>query len=644
MADIKLATVIPIGDSVFKESLSYFTLRDIEPGSIVFVPIRKKKIPAILLSTRSIKDAKTEIKNSTFELKKIEQVSDKVFFSKEFMETSREMSDFFGANLGQVINSFTPTNLFKSIDKLITKEGIENKGSETRTKQQSVELVQAPTEDRIAFYKSLIRENFARKSSVFLCLPTIHEVNFFTENLKRGIEEYTIVLRPEDSPKKMLSAWHKISHENHPLLIIGTPIFSCLINESFETIIIEKESSPAYKNISRPFIDSRNFLISLAKKLSAKIILGDCVLRLETIHKKENEEYASSLLFKYRLINRARTTIIDTKKDRNSFDIKAVSEELMSLVESSVEANNNIVLLTTKKGLSGATICGDCKMIVSCKNCGSTTSLHRREESNVFFCHKCGKGQNTTVLCNKCRSWNLRPVGFGTEKVEEEIKNKIKSANIFRMDGESIKTHKQGKEVMESFEKNKGSILIGTEMALFYLNKPVENIGIVSTDSLFFIPDFKINERVFNFLVNAKLVAEKNFVIQTRCGDNPVFEKIMRGDALSFYKEEILVRKNFSYPPFKLFIKITAEGKEEVIKKEFADLATFLKKWNPDEFRSSVSLPNGKIRMNLLLKINPLNWPEKMSNSEDPEKMSLSEILKILPPRFVVKVDAESLL
>lgn len=644
MADIKLATVIPIGDSIFKESLSYFTLKDIEPGSIVFVPIRKKKIPAILLSTRSIQDAKTEIKNSAFELKKIEKVSNGVFFRKEFMETSKEMSDFFGANLGQVINSFTPTNLFKNIDKLIIKDKAVQKDEEIKNKQHSVELVQAPTEDRIAFYKSLIRENFARKSSVFLCLPTIHEVNFFTENLKRGIEEYTIVLRPEDSPKKMLCAWHKISDESHPLLLIGTPIFSCLINENFETIIIEKESSPAYKNISRPFVDSRNLLISLAKKLSSKIILGDCVLRLETIHKKETEEYSPSLLFKYRLINRAKTTIIDTKKDRNSFDTKAISEELMSLVESSVEANNNIVLLTTKKGLSGATICGDCKMIVSCKNCGSTTSLHRRKESNVFFCHKCGKDQNTNVLCNKCRSWNLRPIGFGTEKAEEEIRAKIKNANILRLDGESIKTYKQGKEVMENFEKTRGSILIGTEMALFYLNKPVEHIGIISTDSLFFIPDFKINERVFNFLVNAKLVAEKNFVIQTRCGDNPLFEKITRGDALSFYKEEILIRKNFSYPPFKLFIKITGEGREDLIKKEFADLAAFLKKWNPDEFKSSASLPNGKIRMNLLIKINPLNWPEKLSGSEDPEKMSLPEILKILPPRFVVKVDAESIL
>ncbi|KKQ82129.1 MAG: Primosomal protein N' [Parcubacteria group bacterium GW2011_GWF2_38_76] len=623
-------------------------MKDIEPGSLVFVPIRKRRIPAILISTRSIKDAKTEIKRSDFELKKIDKAGDEKFFSKEFMETAEEMADYFGTNLGQVISCYVPNNLFKGYEKNIQKVKIKAKDTAVKEiaeeKKHIVELVQAPIEDRIAFYKSLIRENFARKSSVFLCLPTTHEVNVFADNLKKGIEDYTLLLRPEDSPKKLVNARQTARDKSHPLLIIATPIFSCFLDDSFETVIIEKESSNAHKTLSRPFIDSRLFIEKLAKKLSLRLILGDTVLRLETLHKKEIDEYSPSLLFKYRLISRVIPKILDTKKDKNNFDTKAISEDLLDVVRNSIEAKKNTLLLTTKKGLSSATICGDCKTIVSCKNCGSTTTLHRRDSSNVFFCHKCGTGQNTNVLCNKCRSWNLRPVGFGTERVEDELRDNFPDANILRMDGESVKTHRQSKEMMTSFEENKGSVMIGTEMALFYLTKPIENIAIVSTDSLFFVPDFKINERVFNFLVSAKLMAENNFIIQTRCADNPIFEKIVRGDALQFYKEEILLRKNFNYPPFRLFIKITGEGKEEVVTKEFDELAIFLKKWNPEKFRSSSNLPGGKARMNLLIKVNPVNWPEKSSGSEDPEKMSLPEILKILPPRFAVKVDAESIL
>ncbi len=643
-----MATVIPIGDSVFRDSLSYFTMRDIEPGSLVFVPIRKKRIPAILVSTQLIKDVKTELKRSDFELKKIEKASEERFFSKEFMEAAEEAADYFGANLGQILSSYVPNNLFKGYEKNLHK--IKTKKKEppaeetTAERKHTVELVQAPLEDRIAFYKSLIRENFARKSSVFLCLPTMHEVNIFADNLKRGIEDYALVLRPEDSPKKLISASQTIKERAHPLLVIGTPVFACFLDNSFETVIVEKESSPAHKTIFRPFIDSRIFLEKLARKLSLRLIFGDTVLRLETIHKKETDEYSPSLLFKYRLISRTMPRLLDVKKDKNNFDTRAISSELLELLEGAIEAKKNTVLLTTKKGLSGATICGDCKTIVSCKNCGSTTTLHRKENSNVFYCHKCGTGQSASVLCNKCRSWNLRPVGFGTERVEDEVRSLFPNANVIRMDGESVKTHKQGKEMMSNFEENKGSVIVGTEMALFYLTKPVENIAIISTDSLFFIPDFKINERIFNYLVNAKLMAENNFVIQTRCADHPVFEKIVRGDALQFYKEEILLRKNFSYPPFKLFIKITGEGKEDVVAKEFDELAVFLKKWNPDKFRSATNLQGGKARMNLLIKVNPLNWPEKPTGSDDPEKMSLPEILKILPPRFAVKVDAESLL
>lgn len=648
MAEIKMATVIPIGDSIFRESLSYFTMRDIEPGSLVFVPIRKKRIPAILISTQPIKDVKTELKRSDFELKKIEKAGDEKFFSKEFMEAAEETADYFGANLGQIISSYVPTNLFKGYEKNLQKLKIRSKDAprsvDTTERKHTVDLVQAPIEDRLAFYKSLIRENFARKSSVFLCLPTIHEVNVFADGLKKGIEDYTLILRPEDSPKKLMQARQTVKERAHPLLVICTPVFACFLDESFETVIIEKESSSAHKTMGRPFIDSRLFLEKLSRKLSQKLILGDTILRLETMHKKEIDEYSPSLLFKYRLISRVIPKILDVKKDRNNFDTKAISEDLIDLIRNSIEAKMNTLLLTTKKGLSGATICGDCKTIVSCKNCGSTTTLHRRENSNAFFCHKCGTGQAINVFCNKCRSWNLRPVGFGTERVEDELREKFPGANILRMDGETIKTHRQSKEMMANFEGNKGSVIVGTEMALFYLTKPVENIGIVSTDSLFFIPDFKINERVFNYLISAKLMAENNFFIQTRCADNPVFEKIVRGDALQFYKEEILLRRNFSYPPFKIFIKITGEGKEDVVTKEFDELAIFLKKWNPEKFRSAGNLPGGKARMNLLIKVNPNNWPEKATGNEDPEKMSLSEILKILPPRFAVKVDAESLL
>ncbi|MEI6296105.1 MAG: hypothetical protein WCO84_00470 [bacterium] len=645
MAEIKIATVIPIGDGIFKESLTYFTLKDIKPGSLVFVPVRKRRIPAILLSMKQVSDVKSEIKNSSFELKKIEKATDEEFFSEEFMKTTEETANYFGTNMGQVINSFIPNNFLKGYEKY-TKPNIKNPEASKSEHERKyfLELTQAPLEDRIAFYKSLIREEFAKKNSIFLCLPTIHEINIFSENLKKGIEEYTIILKPEDTPKKIFNSWQDLQNPEHPLLIIATPIFLCFINKHFGTIVFEKESSPAYKNISRPFIDSRYFTEKLAQKYLLRLILGDTVLRLETLHKKEEGVYNPSLLYKYRLINRAKNIFVNMKEEKTS-DVRAIGKELIELIQDSIEDRKNIILLSTRKGLATSTVCSDCKTIVVCKKCKGTVVLHKGKDINMFSCHKCGNYYESKILCQRCRSWNLRTIGFGTERVEEEVKEKFPQALVFRMDGETVKTHKQGKEIMEEFLKHKGSILIGTELAIFYLTKQVENIAIVSADSLLFIPDFKIQERLFNYLVGVKLSTENNFLIQTRCPDNPIFERVIRGDVLQFYKEEILSRKNFSYPPFKLFIKITGEGKETETENEFEELAVFLKKWNPDKFRSSSKLPNEKIRMNLLIKIDPEKWPDKTSgNTDKQEKMPLSEILKILPPRFVVKVDAESIL
>lgn len=649
MADIKIATVAPIGEGVFVDSLTYFTLRDIKPGSLIFVPLRKKKMPAILLSMKPVKDVRSEIKNSGFELKKIESATNQEIFSKEFMAAAEKTSDYFGASLGQVLNCFLPSNLVKSIEKNLHPKKIhfgpnpkeENKKNE---KKKITEVVQSPEEDRLAFYKSLIREEFARKSSIFLCLPTIHEIGTFSESLKRGIEEYTIIMRPEDSPKKMAQNWAKIIENSHPMLVIATPIFLSLLNDNFNTIILEKESSPAYKNISRPYIDSRFFIEEIANKMSMKLIIGDTVLRMETIHKKENETYPASLLFKYRLLGKARSEVINMKEERTN-EVKAVGGSLLKLIEESIESKKNILLLSARRGLANITVCRDCRSIVLCKKCGGGVTLHKGESINIFSCHKCGTYSETSVLCAKCRSWNLKTLGFGTEKIEEEVRSEFGQAKIFRLDGDMVKTYRQGRQIMNEFLQEKGSILIGTEMALFYLMRPIENVAIVSVDAMFSIPDHKMRERLFNYLINAKLSAENNFLIQTRVKDNPIFEKVIRGDTLQFYREEIVARKNYDYSPFKIPIKITSEGKRDDIEKEFDELANFLKKWSPDIYKSS-NLKNGRSRMNILIKTNPCKWPDKRPEGSEfnEEDMTLIEILKSLPPRFMVRVDPESIL
>ena len=129
-------------------------------------------------------------------------------------------------------------------------------------------------------------------------------------------------------------------------------------------------------------------------------------------------------------------------------------------------------------------------------------------------------------------------------------------------------TKKTGKKITEEFladgglPAGKASILVGTEMIFSYINQPVDRVVAISVDGLFTLPEFKINEKVFHLLLKLKSLAKKTFIIQTRFPELPIFDNVLRGNISGFYKEEIESRKIFQYPPFKLLIKITKEGKK----------------------------------------------------------------------------------
>ncbi len=636
MSQIKIATVIPISGGIFKESLTYFTNKDIEIGSLVFVPVRKNKIPAILISQKPTEELKIELKNSNFELRKLDSAINGKILSPEFIRATEKTSDYFAANTGQVINNFISNSFLKSLEKTKGDGFYRNvKGVENKKNVAESFLVQGENDERMAFYKSLIREEFVKNSSIFLFFPTIHELNIFSELLKRGIEDYTIILKHEDSSKKMLSNFNRINSTKHPLLVMGTPTFAFMLNEKFGTIIIEKESSPAYKCIGRPNVDSRYFLEEISKQYGIKTFLGDVVLRIETLFGRDENTHQPSSLFKFKSFNNTARKIIDMNKEEKGKTI--LSKEVLSILKRTVEEKENTLLLSTRKGLASAACCHDCGTLIDCLKCGGTTVLHKKMGFNIFTCHKCGQSHKTDSLCKKCGSWDIRTIGFGTEKIEEEVNKVIDQKAVKRMDGNNVKNHKEGKVLINEFLSKKGNVLIGTEMALFYLTEPIDNIIIVLPDTLFSIPDFKMNERIFSYLTNARLMSTNNFIIQTRLPDINIFEKIMQGDLLQFYREELNERKIFGYGPYKTIIKITLEDKKDVAEKEMDSIFETLKTWNPEKYKTKSRSSKDKIMANLLIKIDKKDWPTG-------ENKKLLKFLRSLPPNYIIKVDPDSIM
>jgi len=227
--------------------------------------------------------------------------------------------------------------------------------------------------------------------------------------------------------------------------------------------------------------------------------------------------------------------------------------------------------------------------------------------------------------------------------VAEEMRGFFPDAKIFEMDSDSVPNEKTGKKIAEEFLLN-GGILVGTEMIFSYINRPVDRVVAISVDGLFTLPEFKINEKVFHLLLKLKSLAKKSFVIQTRFPELPIFDNILRGNISGFYKEEIESRKIFQYPPFKLLIKITKEGKNESqLNKEVESLQKILDEWRPAIYPAFIPKIKNLYIKHILLKIDPASWPpNKTGQANNQEK--LRQILSSLPPSWKIDIGPESLL
>ncbi len=303
-------------------------------------------------------------------------------------------------------------------------------------------------------------------------------------------------------------------------------------------------------------------------------------------------------------------------------------------------------LFASRRGFSPSTVCADCENIVKCNNCGAHIVLHKASE-NFFLCHRCGERRSAKEVCNNCGSWRLTTLGIGSELIAEKLQELFPNTKIFRIDADITPTHNKALAVAEKFYNSPQSILVGTEMSILYLTQKVENSAVVSMDSFFSIPDFRINERVLNILLKMRAITDKNLIIQTRDIGQKVFEYAARGNLIDFYKEEIDDRKRFGYPPFSTLIKISVSGTKDEISELMEKLQKNIEPEEIEIFPAFVPQIKGKFAVNGLIKIpagEPARLDEDSSRSGGWPNKTLAEKLKSLPMNFSVNVDPESLI
>jgi primosomal protein N' (replication factor Y) len=624
----KIVEVIPILKGLPKPALTYFYRGDLREGEFVNIEVRNIPTVGLVSKVRDAREAKTQLRTSSFTLKKLGGKRTNLGISKYLTLAAERTASYYSANTGAILGTLIP-KLFLTETDLLCFGGEEP----LRTPREPV-LIQLEFGERYATYKSIIRENFAKKQSVMFVLPTNELARRAFDHLSTGIEDYTHLFSLEDKKKVIRDTLKAAEKDTHPILFITTPSGLVFNRPDLATIILDAENSGAYRTRAKPYFSFKTLIEFYSRVSGKELVMGDSSLSIETLHKEKTGVYMEFTPLKWRLSFPSSVSLIDMKeyrKDSGNFEI--LSQELKELVETAINADEQIFLFGARKGLSPSTVCGDCGALLPCKNCGAPVVLHKADKnSRIYVCHACSAVRSAETKCDNCGSWKLTPLGIGIDKIIDEVQSIWPEVPVYAFDKDHLETTTQAKQLAKKISGAGGAIIVGTELFTLY-RESIPYTGIVSMDSLFAIPDFSIHERIFSLVTKIREMTEKSLIIQTRNIGKDILTQAAKGDILGFYRSEIEDRESFAYPPFSIFIKVSIELTEAGVNKEAFKLKNLFSVWNP-EFIKIHGKKTGQAVLTMIIRRPRDSWPEK----------DLRDKLSLLGPDFLVKVDPENIL
>jgi len=641
--------VIAIKKNIGKEYLTYFSTKKIDAGTIVTISVRNSTCLGMVIESNDGSQLKKELKDSSFTLRKIKSIKDKTPIDNRLVVAVQYLKDFYVATTGEILTEIIPSFLLKNIDKLsVEKIALDEASLSLSPHNIHFEAVQAVLTERIQSYKNTIRETFARGKSVFILVPTMGDLENLILPLSKGIEDFVYSFHGSFPVKDLVEKWKKVTNEKHPVLIIGTGQFLSIPRHDLGTIIVDCEHRRSYKCKRRPYLDFRIVAESLAEVIDAELIFGDTILSVETHYRLEKGELIRSGTFRQRIDSIAHPKIVDMCKEiilpeLVSYESRMLGRDAKKEIDDTLELGKNVFLFAAKRGISSVTICSDCNTIVSCPKCTAPLLLLKcnvkenvdlpKEDLNQFVCQRCSYEARSSVDCTKCGGWRLTPLGIGAERVYEAVKSLYPHRKVFILTSDSAKTPAQAKLLRNEFEGEKGSILIGTEMALYFLRENVHTIVVVSLDSLFSVPDYRMNERIYSLVAELAERTGKKLLIQTRRPKEKIWNDICELRSASFLRDEVNERERFGYPPTTTLIKITWNGTFAKKEKAKEVLEHILVAYDPVFIDDRVSNKKNITKIVALIRLDRNKWPPNKTGGTriaDNNILDYNELLHVL--------------
>ena len=420
-------------------------------------------------------------------------------------------------------------------------------------------------------YIRLIRETLQQGSHVLYLLPEIAVTTRITERLARVFGNRLLVYHSGLSDNERVEVWNRLLHTREPMVVAGVRSSLFLPFDQIGLVIVDDEHDYSYRQQDpAPRFHARNAAIMLAYMFGAKTLLGSATPSLESYYHARSGKYGLvDLTTRYRETRDPLIRVVDIKdlKRKKIMKDTLCSPILKVTMEDALKRGEQVILFQNRRGFASVMECKSCDHVVRCVSCDVSLTYHKH--SNRLVCHYCGYSTTIPSFCPACRGKEIKLVGSGTEKVEEEIDTLFPGIKTNRLDYDSARTHGAYKHILSGFEEGKTKILIGTQMLAKGLDSAqVAVAGILNADSLMNVPDFRAHERAFQLMMQVSSLAGRGHkqgtvVIQTSQPAHPLIQAIQTFDYKSMAISQLNERKIFRYPPYYRLIVLVLRGPNE---------------------------------------------------------------------------------
>jgi primosomal protein N' len=561
--------IIPLQKGIPRDTLSYFSMREIPLGSLVEIPLRNQTIQGIVIKQNEARDMKASIRSGNFSLKPVGSIVNEKGFPSKILQTLQILSLQTLIPLGTLLVNFFPEPVF---------EYFQNWKQLSKSKSE-IRLIALRNIERFEYYKVLIRESFTKKQSIHFVCSTVSEITVLSKFFEETIpKQQIVVLHGSQTDTAREKAYEQIKTTiSEPIIVCTTPQFFMIPRSDITSCIIESFGSPHYIQNFTNNIDYRTIIFALSEMLGYDRSIADSIPTPE-----------------YYLLEKERRGFWDRtwKKSENKQKIHIVQKESMNdqayvspilasptieLIKKTLTEKKSIFIFSARKSIATATSCRDCGFIVSCPNCHAIMHLIKKnplsEMDRVFVCNRCETEIPPMNRCPVCLGWNLIPLGITTEAIIEELKKFFPSEIVYHSNNEITKTDASCKKLVNAWEQS-GGILVGTQKIIPHINS-VSNIVIASYEQCMSIPDFKTP---FNTLWLFQKLYEKtteHYIVQAKDKDEDFLNKFKAQDMSTLLQDDTTLRKQFQYPPFATLITVTLKN---ITRKDHMRAKDFLQK------------------------------------------------------------------